>query len=377
MSGTVQGTVNSGSPFVAPPGRGCAGREPSVAPGGTVDLASSEKLFQHSKHLLKLGMGKRALALDAYRVASENVVIVGKRNTGKSYLGSVIVEELLSFNRKEKLTSAGLSVVIFAPSGGWWGLKAGRGGSARGGNRVLAIGGEHADFPLDPRMGARIADLVDAMRPVAVLVEMAALTVAEQQELIADFAERLAMSQARRLLHLVFDEAEDFFPTSPVRGPQLRAALALDSLVRRRRARGIAVTMVTSRLANLHRNVTSQSSRFFVFGMSSPQDLDAADELVRYGGLDRKTLLSAQVARLSLGEAIHITFGEEHGQSRFFVRRLRTFDSHQYVPIGATETSVKLASVAAKTRKRARAILFPPTNTHHGDRRGHQWTACD
>jgi hypothetical protein len=310
---------------------------------------------------MKLGKGEWALTLRAHGVVTENVVVVGKKATGKSYFAHAMVEEMLALYPRAKLREAGISVVIFAPSGGWWGIRAGRSGGARGGSRVLTIGGEHADVPIDRRMGARLADLVDAVSPLPILVEMAELTVAEQQELVADFAEHLAMNQTRRLLHIVLDEAEDFLPTSPVKGPQLRAFHALDALIRNRRARGVAVTTVASRLANLNHNVTSQAGRFILFGAVSPQDLDAAGGLIRYGSPDGADQLSAQVARQGVGEAIHLTFGENYGHARFRVRKLRTFDSHQVATIGAAEKKpVKVATITSKVLKIARATLFPP-----------------
>jgi hypothetical protein len=209
-------------------------------------------------------------------------------------------------------------------------------------------------------MGARIANLVDAVRPLPILVEMGELTVAEQQELVADFAERLAMNQARRLLHIVLDEAEDFLPTSPVNGPQLRVFRALDALIRHRRTRGIAVTTVTSRLANLNHNVTSQTGRFILFGAISPQDLDAVGELIRYGSPNGADQLSAQVARLAVGEAIHLTYGKDYGHAQFRVRKLKTFDAREAASIGvADKKPVKLATVTSKALKIAQAILFP------------------
>jgi hypothetical protein len=309
---------------------------------------------------MRFGKGGWPLTLRAYGVVTENLVVVGKKATGKSYFAHVLVEEMLALYPRAKLMAEGISVVIFAPSGGWWGIRAGRSGSARGGSRVLTIGGEHADFPIDRRMGSRIADLVDAVSPLPILIEMGELTVAEQQELVADFAEHLAMNQARRLLHIVLDEAEDFLPASPVKGPQLRAFHALDALIRNRRARGIAVTTVASRLANLNHNVTSQAGRFILFGAISPQDLDAVGGLIRYGssphGADQ---LSAQVARQGVGEAIHLTHGQDYGHYRFHVRQLKTFDSHQVVPIGAAEKApVKLATIPSKAMKIARATLF-------------------
>jgi hypothetical protein len=308
--------------------------ERRVVPGKTGHPSLGE-LSPNSDHRIRLGKGKWPLTLRAYGVVTENLVVVGKKATGKSYFAHVLVEEMLALYPRAKLREAGVSVVIFAPSGGWWGIRAGRSGSARGGSRVLTIGGEHADFPIDRRMGARLATLVDAVSPLPILVEMGELTVAEQQELVADFAEHLAMNQARRLLHIVLDEAEDFLPTSPVKGPQLRAFHALDALIRNRRARGIAVTTVASRLANLNHNVTSQAGRFILFGAVSPQDLDAVGELVRYGSPDGADQLSAQVARQGVGEAIHLTFGENYGHARFRVRKLRTFDSHCSRPPGS------------------------------------------
>jgi hypothetical protein len=61
-----------------------------------------------------------------------------------------------------------------------------------------------------------------------------------------------------------------------------------------------------------------------------------------------------------VGEAIHLTFGENYGHARFHVRRLKTFDSHQVATIGAAEKNpVKLATVSSKALKIAQAILFP------------------
>jgi hypothetical protein len=301
------------------------------------------------------------MTLRAYEVVTENLVVVGKKATGKSYFAHVLVEEILALYPRAKLMEEGVSVVIFAPSGGWWGIRAGRSCGARGGSPVLTIGGAHADFPIDRRMGARLASLVDAVRPLPILVEMEELTVAEQQELVADFAEHLAMNQTRRLLHIVLDEAEDFLPASPVKGPQLRAFHALDVLIRNRRARGVAVTTVASRFANLNHNVTSQAGRFILFGAISPQDLDAVGGLIRHGSPDGAAdQLSALVARQGVGEAIHLTHGRDYGYARFRVRKLKTYDSHQMAPIGSAEKKpFKLATITSKARKIAQAILFP------------------
>jgi hypothetical protein len=61
-----------------------------------------------------------------------------------------------------------------------------------------------------------------------------------------------------------------------------------------------------------------------------------------------------------VGEAIHLTFGENYGHYRFHVRQLKTFDSHQVVPVcAAKKAPVKLATIPSKAMKIARATLFP------------------
>jgi hypothetical protein len=314
-----------------------------------------------------LGRGMRLPLPD---VVLSNSVILGKGGSGKSHLARVLAEELMAHNRRARSDVAKTSVAIFAPSGNWWGIRAGADGGRRGGHRVLTIGGQHGDFAVDSTKGARIATLVDAVAPTPVLVEMDALAVHEQQELMADFAEQLRVRRARHPLHILLDGAEDFCPFVARRGAQLRGNIALNYLAGRGRSRGVAVTVTAYRLALLDRNVSSQADHFFVFRLAVPHDLAAASELLGYGAPEVKRQFRCGVAALGRGEAFYVTYGEHYRHVRFRVRRPRTYVAGDFSSTGmAGETGPTLSSVGKRVRKVAQAILFPEASKVKGRRR--------
>ena len=272
---------------------------------------------------------------------------------------TVLVEELLAHNHRRKSRTPKISIVILAPSGGWWGIRAGRDGRPRGGYRVLTIGGQYADFALDATMGMKIAEIVDAVAPSPVLVQMELLAPDEQRELVAAFAERLRTRQARHPVHVVLDESEDFCQSNPCRGAPMRVAQSLSYLAGHGRNRGISVTVSTSRLAVLTGNVSSQAERFFVLRMWAPQDLKAAGELISYAAPLEKRAFGRSVAALRQGEAIHVVYGRHYGHSRFRVRSGRTFNSRSVPSIErGGKTRPELARTSKKVRKIAGRIMF-------------------
>jgi uncharacterized protein len=155
----------------------------------------------------------RELSLPAEAV-SETFAILAKRGAGKTYTAAVMVEELLK---------AGLQVVVVDPVGVWRGLRASADGT-REGLPIAILGGEHGDVPQG-----------------------------EQTRLMTDFAERLYYKN-REPLHLVLDEADAFAPQRPMKG-QERLLGAIEDLVRRGRARGLGVTLVTQCAAVLNKDV--------------------------------------------------------------------------------------------------------------------------
>jgi DNA helicase HerA-like ATPase len=183
----------------------------------------------------------RELSLPAEAV-SETFAILAKRGAGKTYTAAVMVEELLK---------AGLQVVVVDPVGVWWGLRASADGT-REGLPIAILGGEHGDVPLDVAAGEIIANVV-VEEGLSVVLDLSHCRKGEQTRFMTDFAERLYYKN-REPLHLVLDEADAFAPQRPMKG-QERLLGAIEDLVRRGRARGLGVTLVTQRAAVLNKDV--------------------------------------------------------------------------------------------------------------------------
>jgi len=69
----------------SPLGKDGARREPTMVPGKKGDPALAH-LSPNSDHRMRFGKGEWPLTLRAYGVVTENLVVVGKKATGKSYL---------------------------------------------------------------------------------------------------------------------------------------------------------------------------------------------------------------------------------------------------------------------------------------------------
>jgi len=179
---------------------------------------------------------------------TETFAILAKRGAGKTYTAAVLVEEMMS---------AGLPVVIIDPVGVWWGLRSSADGTAEG-LPVVIFGGDHADLPLAETAGELLADLVVDERVPAVL-DLSTLSKSAARRFMTDSAERL-YHRNRDPLHLVLDEADAFAPQRTDPGGQ-RLLGAIEDLVRRGRARGIGLTMISQRTVDCTFSLATLTAR--------------------------------------------------------------------------------------------------------------------
>lgn len=280
---------------------------------------------------MKLGIGKNLeLGLDA---VTQTFAIVAKRGAGKTYLGAVLIEEMLG---------AGQCVVVLDPVGVLWGLRSSADGKGPG-YPILILGGEHADAPLESTAGKVIADwIVDERQPV--VLDLSQFRKGEQRRFVEDFAEELYRKN-RQPVHLVLDEADMFAPQRPMPGEQ-RMLGAIEDLVRRGRARGIGLTLITQRPAVLHKDVLTQAECLVALRMLSPQDRDAIDAWIKFHGTDaeRKDVL-ASLPALPIGTAWFWSPGWLGGLQKVQIRKRRTFDSSS-TPKAGSGTAAKAAKLA-------------------------------
>lgn len=256
--------------------------------------------------------GTLTLPLEA---VTETFAILAKRGAGKTYCGSVMVEEMVE---------AGQPVVVIDPVGVWWGLRSSADGEGPG-LPVVIFGGDHGDLPLPAGAGNTIADLIMDERVPAVL-DLSHLSKTKSREFVRTFMERLYFRN-REPLHLVVDEADLF---APQRGGADTARLigAYEDIVRRGRARGLGCTSITQRPASLHKDILSQSEVLIVLRMTGVRDVSAINEWVQLHAEDTEArLVKTSLASMPIGEAWIWSPGWLGILQRIKVRARRTFDS--------------------------------------------------
>jgi hypothetical protein len=199
----------------------------------------------------------------------------------------------------EQMFHAGYPFVAVDPVGSWYGLRAGRDGSKRGGLDVFIFGGKHGDVPLTRESGELVADVIVDQRLACVLDLTEFNTEADKKYFLLKFAMRL-FKRNTEPLHLFLEEADDYIPQKPMRD-ELHLKRAWENIVRRGRSRGLGMTIITQRSAVVNKDVLTQVENLFVLRTTGPQDIKAVSEWVKYHAVDDSMLES--LASLEDGEA--------------------------------------------------------------------------
>lgn len=246
--------------------------------------------------------------------------ILSVRGAGKSNTAAVMAEEM---------HRAKLPFVVVDPVSSWWGLRSSGDGKGPG-LGIPIFGGRHGDVPLERAAGQLLADLVVEHRLSCVL-DVSEFSEGDKIRFLTDFAERL-YRQNQDPLHLFLEEADDYVPQRPFR-EQARCLRAWENIVRRGRARGLGITMISQRSAAINKNVLTQIETLIVLRTTSPQDRKAIEAWVEYHGQSRELL--ASLPGLKDGEAWIWSPHWLGTLKRVQIRRRETFDS------GATPKDIK------------------------------------
>lgn len=239
------------------------------------------------------------------------------RGSGKSYLSSVLAEEMLK---------AGQQIIAFDPTGGWWGLRSSADGKSAG-HPVVVFGGEHADVPLEETAGEVIATSIIQGRYPAV-IDVSLLRKGATQRFAVSFFETLYRLN-REPVHLFVDEADSLAPQSNRYGGEENRLLgAMEDIVRRGRKRGIGCSLITQRPAVLNKNVLTQCESLFVLRMGHPRDIAAIKEWVDVHAAfeESKTVISS-LPTMKVGEAWLWSPAWLGVLKRMQIRKRETFDS--------------------------------------------------
>lgn len=264
---------------------------------------------------------------------TQTIAVLGNRGSGKTYGAAVLAEEMLATKQQ---------LVVIDPLGVWWGLRSSSDGKEPG-YPIVIIGGEHADVPVEETGGKLAADfVVDSGQ--SVILDLVLLRKGAQKRFMLDFAEQL-YHRSRSALHVMVDEADAFAPQRPQRGDE-RLLGAIEDWVRRGRARGIGVTLITQRSAVLNKNVLELAETLLVFRTTGPRSIDAIMAWVEHHGVeDQAATMLAEMPKLETGDAFVWSPSYLGVFKRVRIRQRTTFDSSATPKPGERQRSVK--SVAA------------------------------
>src|SRR5262249_3834002 len=156
------------------------------------------------------------------------------------------------------------------PTGVWWGLQASADGRGPG-LPIAVLGGDHANLPLDVAAGELIADVVVDER-ASVILDISHFRKNDALHFLTDFAETL-YRRNRAPLPLCLDEADVYAPQRAESGGYVQRLLgAVEDLVRRGRARGLGMTLISQRPAVLNKNVLTQIQALIALRMTGHPD---------------------------------------------------------------------------------------------------------
>lgn len=276
--------------------------------------------------------------------ATVTFAILGKRGRGKTHTATVLAEGLIEI---------GCPVSIVDTTGVWFGLRSSPDGRepALPVLPVLVLGGEHGDLDL-PDDGGRLADVLVAER-IPVVLDVSGLRKRDRQVLVADFLEQLYLRN-REAMHVILDEADEAAPQRSTAHSE-RLLGATEDVVRRGRARGLGVTLVSQRPAALHKTVLSQVDTLITLGMTAPQDVRAIDAWVsQHADEHQARVVKKSLPALPVGHA-WVWSPEWLGVlRRIRVRPRHTFDSSSTPLVGGPKmiprrwARVDLAALAAR-----------------------------
>jgi hypothetical protein len=262
---------------------------------------------------------------------TQTISILARRGAGKTHTAVVLVEEMLRL---------GLLTVIVDPTDVWWGLRTSRDGKKRG-YPIVVFGGPHGDIPLTEDMGDQLAHLVMDQH-VPMILSLKHLRKAKQIRFMTRFAETL-YHENKSPMHLVIDEADVFAPQRPEKGKGAEDCLGrVEDIVRRGRASGIGVTLVSQRSAVLNKNVLSQTEVLITLQTTAPQDKAAIDAWVKENGdEEERDELMQTIAKLPKGVAWIWSPQWLECFERVRIRQRRTFDSSATPKVGVRRRDPK------------------------------------
>lgn len=202
---------------------------------------------------------------------TQGFAVLARRRSGKSVLAGVFEETLLA--RKQ-------SFVVLDPVAAHWGIKykTNENGLPNGSSnfRVMVVGGEHGDVPLDLHGGKLLAQTI-VSTDVSVVVDLSLTGITERKRFVCDFADELYIRNSTPRC-LILEEAHEFVPQTPRWDEQKAVLGSVSRLITGGGGRGLGFFLISQRPSLVNKDVLNMIDNLFVMRMMGPLDLKAIRE---------------------------------------------------------------------------------------------------
>jgi hypothetical protein len=240
--------------------------------------------------------------------------IIARRRRGKSYTASVIAEEMLEHHQQ---------IGVIDPTGAWYGLKSSADGKSAG-YPIVVFGGDHQDAPLEWRAGRQMAQAFIA-QGFSAIFDISNMDTEEQIGFVNDFAREMLKTN-REAVHLFVDEADTFAPQLTESKMHKVCLGSMSRLVKQGGIRGIGVTLITQRSADLNKKLLSQVEVMTALTISHPPDMVPVSDWISSNiGKEEAAKATEILPTLPVGTILFCLPG--HGMKTVGVRQRRTFNS--------------------------------------------------
>lgn len=204
---------------------------------------------------------KRGPSFPQKAVVSKQVV-VGMSGSGKTQTARKMAEAMMDADQH---------IVVFDPTGGWWGLRSSADGLSEG-YPIVVFGGNHGDAPLRPDSGSMLARAILKERFNAIF-DMSLFSSSEMRRFTTDILNVVNLHN-KHPLHIFFDEFDIVCPQAKSANSE-ESREAINTTVRRTRIRGIGCMMITQNPQDADKSSLNMADTVIAMRTAGSQAIDA------------------------------------------------------------------------------------------------------
>lgn len=309
---------------------------------------------------LTLGSG---LSVDAVEYASRANAILGIRDSGKTYTGTLIAEQLYN---------AGIPFFAFDPIGRWRFLKVNGAGK---GLQVVVAGGTDPDLPLSPENAPKLIRAAMATG-ISMVIDLYSIGLSKRdwRDIVRSSIEAILYEgEGHGLRHVFLEEAAEFIPQR-VRDGQTYAAV--EKLARMGGNVGVGVTLINQRAEEVNKAVLELCDNLLLHRQRGKNSLLSLRKWLEAGNVNPPKEITDTLADLPTGQCW--AWFKDVGKPKLIkVQQKRSFDPNRRtmsqktakIPAGSADVSKFVAAMkTALAGKPKPQIVLPVAQKKIADR---------